>query len=394
MTTDPSRPFSRFAFGRCRRRSTLLIAGMCLSASMLGCSKPAPVVTYTIPTKVPEEFRASKERMLAAMFPKGDDIWFFKVSGPEEAISQIDSAFRTFIETVEFTQDTPDLSQLPDGWRQGGSKPFRVASIDINTPLKQLDVSVSKLPRQENWDDQVSMNVNRWRGQLGLQASDDPWAGGEAMKVAVADGDGVWVDLLGDPATSPSMASMGRMPDAASRPPGSELRESVPVDPHANLTTSVGPTSSAPGASAEPDSRLDFALPSGWRRGRMTSMRMAAFDLGPEDAPAELTVIPAGGDLRGNVARWLGQVRGEANVADEIVDKAMSDAEKLDVDGRASQRFVLSGDDASEGDMIDATIVPMEGGISLFVKVFGPAETVTQQREAIASFLKSLKLNL
>jgi hypothetical protein len=122
-------------------------------------------------------------------------------------------------------------------------------------------------------------------------------------------------------------------------------------------------------------------------------MRMAAFSIGPEDSPAELTVIPAGGDLRGNVARWLGQVR-EGDVPDEVVDQALADAQDVDVDGRTGQRFLLTGEDANSGTVIDATIVPIDENTSLFVKMTGPAETVTKESDAIASFLQSLELNL
>jgi hypothetical protein len=40
--------------------------------------------------------------------------------------------------------------------------------------------------------------------------------------------------------------------------------------------------------------------------------------------------------------------------------------------------------------MIDATIVPMENGMSMFIKATGPAKTVVAQREAIGTFLQSL----
>ena len=125
----------------------------------------------------------------------------------------------------------------------------------------------------------------------------------------------------------------------------------------------------------------------------MSSMRLAAFDVGPEDAPAELTVIPAGGDLRGNVARWLGQIWG-GEVPSAVVDQAMADAQQVKVDGRAAQRFFLTGEDRNKGDAIDATVVPLENGLSLFIKMTGPSETVSQQADAIASFLNSLKLSL
>lgn len=344
-----------------------------------GCSKPAPIEVYTIPTKLPETLLPDRERMLAAMFPKEDDVWFFKVTGPEKAINQIDSTFRQFVRDIQFLDAVPDLTDLPEGWRQGGKKQFRFASIIVETPEKQLDISVSKLPLQEDWDEQVKMNVNRWRGQLKLPSSDEKWASGQQMKVSSADSDGVWVELIGDPAsTGTAMVPplVGSSSSAASpRPAGSGRTEAT-----------------ARGNPGQGSERLKFERPEGWRDGRMTSMRMAAFSAGPEDAPAELTVISAGGDLRGNVARWLGQVR--KDVPSEVVDQAMADAQRVKVDGRSGQRFFLSDEDATTGQAIDATIIPLEGGLSVFVKMTGPAQTVTDQKSAITSFLDSLELKL
>ena len=47
-------------------------------------------------------------------------------------------------------------------------------------------------------------------------------------------------------------------------------------------------------------------------------------------------------------------------------------------------------------DGIHPKIIPLgsEGTTSLFVKMTGPTETVQNEANAIASFLKSLKLNL
>jgi hypothetical protein len=350
----------------------LLTAAILAVAAITGCNSPDPVVTYTIDTNVPEQLRAGQDRMLAAMLPQGDHVWFFKVSGPEQAVVDIESNFRQFVRSIEFAENQPVLKDLPDQWRRGGEKPMRFASIDVETPTKQLDISISNLARQEDWDSQVSMNVNRWRGQLGLEPSDEKWAEGEEFEIAAADTVGVWVDLLGKSGggtmTAPFAAGAGMPRQASAQPPRSV-------------------------ESTTPDPRLKFERPEGWRDGRMSSMRMAAFSIGPEDSPAELTVIPAGGDLRGNVARWLGQIR-EGDVPDEVVDQALSDAESVDVDGRQGQRFLLTGEDPESGTTIDATVVPIDGGTILFVKMTGPAETVTEQSDAIASFLDSLELNL
>ena len=100
--------------------------------------------------------------------------------------------------------------------------------------------------------------------------------------------------------------------------------------------------------------------------------------------------MPAGGDLRGNVARWIGQVLGQSP-GDKVVDKALEDAKKLDVSDRPAQRFVLTDPDNDSGTAIDATIVPMEGGRSMFIKMTGPIDTINDHSEELGTFLESLK---
>lgn len=216
------------------------------------------------------------------------------------------------------------------------------------------------------------------------------------MTVASSDGKSIWVDLVGKSGESSMMPPFaggggpfagGNMPPAM--PPSTGTGSSE--DSAGNKTSdSLDAVANAPTSTA--DERLKFDRPEGWRDGKMSSMRMAAFDVGPEDAPAEITVIPAGGDLRGNVARWLGQVR-DGNAPDDVVDQLIEDATNVEVDGRPGQRFLLTSEE-EDGQAIDATIIPLDGGMSLFIKMTGPAKTVTSESEAIAAFLDSLKLSL
>jgi hypothetical protein len=249
----------------------------------------------------------------------------------------------------------------------------------------------------------VAMNVNRWRAQLGLAASEQKWAEGKPLDVATAADQAVWVDIVGE-GTSPAASMMGgpMMGGAAlggaamgSAGPAPVNRTSppstLPPMPPPIGSTAVGSASEIP--PMEPDPRLKFERPDGWRDGRMNSMRMAAFNVGPDDRIAEITVIPAGGDLRGNVARWLGQVRGGA-APNEVVDAAMEAAQKVSVDGRDGQRFFLTGDGQGDGTAIDATIVPMGDGFSLFIKMTGPEATLKEESQRIADFIKSIKLKM
>ena len=352
----------------------LVVCGVC------GCSQDAPIVTYKISTKVPDQLKPGKQRMLVTMLPYNDKVWFFKVAaGPEKAIDSIEPEFRKFVETVQFDSGSPVLNELPEGWRRGGEKPMRFASIDVTTPGKQLDVSVSSLPRppstvgdeasEEDWNKYVGLNVNRWRGQLGLPPSQEKWAGGEPIELASGDGEGIWLDIVGE--SDAANASMGGSMMGGGAPRGRSAQGAGPFSgggggPFSGTGADV-PGSSDPPTKQTSSSRLKFDRPDGWRDGRMSSMRWAAFNVGDKKTQAEVTVMPAGGDLHGNVKRWIGQVIGEPP-EDDIVDKAIEDAKEMQVSGRDAQRFVLTGDDPEKGTAIDATIVPMEGGVNMFIK--------------------------
>ena len=343
-----------------------------------GCEKIQPIVTYTVPTKVPDQFREQSQRMLAAMVPDGDQVWFFKVMGPEDAVGLVAKEFRSFVQSIRIEDGVPQLSSLPEGWkRSGGNRPMRFASININTPSKQLDLSVSQLSRQLDWDQMVSSNVNRWRGQLSLEPSEKKWAGAEALKIESIEDAGILVDLLGKPGEGGASMMPPSRGSGRTASPSQDAQKTSPPRP---------PT---------PDPRLQFDRPEGWRDGRMNSFRMAAFNVGDGDAKAELTVIPAGGDVRGNVARWLGQLSTD-EVSDETIDKALKEAIAVEVDGRTGQRFRLNLATESDSPMIDATIVPMSDeeskGMSLFIKMTGPYPTVAAQKTNISEFLASLKL--
>ncbi|MDB4338608.1 hypothetical protein OAA19_00710 [Rubripirellula sp.] len=380
MTTafhDQASSIKQVILGKNTRFLALIVLAVCLS----GCGeRAAPIEPYVISTKVPSEFLPQQERMLAAMFPKGDQVWFFKIVGPVDALAGVEETFQDFVENISFQEQGPDLTQLPEDWRRSADKPMRFASVSIETPEKQLDLSISSLTLQEDWDQQVSANVNRWRGQLKLDPSAEPLAGGAELEVAEADRTGVWVDFVGKLDDGPSSMV----------PPFAGMNSSPPA---ASLSSQPETPTSQPKLATNDDSRVRYERPDGWRNGKASSMRLASFDTGPEEAVAEMSVIIAGGDLRGNVARWLGQVR-SGEVADTVIDEALADAEKIEVDGRAAQRFLMGGSPGPDAKMIDATIVPLADEQSLFIKMTGPTETVKSQSKQVVSFLQSLRLTL
>ena len=122
----------------------------------------------------------------------------------------------------------------------------------------------------------------------------------------------------------------------------------------------------------------------------MSSMRWAAFNAGPEDQSAELTVIPAGGDTRGNIERWMGQISPQGMTPADV-DTVIAGAKEITVDGIAGQRFFIDGNGEPK-QAIDATILPLGEGFNLFIKMTGDAATVSAESDAIQQFLDSLKL--
>ncbi len=376
--------------------------------------------------------------MVAAILPQSDQAWFFKIMGRKSAVDAVADDFKRFVQNMEFTDGTPVIGELPANWKRGANRPMRFASIDINTPAQQLDLSISQLARSDQWDALVTSNVVRWRKQVGLDGTDEKWSSAEELQWAgseASDDAAIWVDVMGRPeetAGSPMMADApfaqmgaGTM-GAGTMGAGAKSDDETPTDPHAGLpratreqiaartkaakeknkSDNVEPmpsvkedTTSLPKAdvsvdpvSEDPASKLKYDRPEGWRDGRMSMMRLAAFDVGPDDATAEVTIINAGGDLRGNVARWMGQIRKSA-VPDEEVDAVLENAEKFEIAGRSAQRFVLMPEDidAEDASAIDATIIPIENSFSMFVKMTGPPATIKDQSEQMKSFLQSIK---
>ncbi len=137
--------------GGIRRRlavpPVLMLATLTIATLIIGgCEQQEGIVTYKIPKNVPEQLLPGKDRLLAVMVPRGEKVWFFKIVGPEDAVAQIEDEFQSFVKSVQFdSRDEPVLEALPEGWRRGGKKPMRFATIDINTPKKQVDLSISNL---------------------------------------------------------------------------------------------------------------------------------------------------------------------------------------------------------------------------------------------------------
>lgn len=140
------------------------------------------MVDLTGPRDEQEEWEPS--RMLAAIFPAKDSLWFVKTTATASTIEAHRSAFVALCESVRFggapqvqqrpaprageatqEREVPKWGDLPDGWRlDAQSKPMSVASLSVSNGSQQASLTITPLGGSQDLLD----NINRWRRQVGL----------------------------------------------------------------------------------------------------------------------------------------------------------------------------------------------------------------------------------
>ncbi len=90
--------------------------------------------------------------------------WFFKMRGPAEEVGKQESAFDSLLASVDFTKqrDKPVNWQMPEGWHEGPDK-GRYATLVTGPAVDAVEVSVMRVGGS------LLDNVNRWRGEVGLE---------------------------------------------------------------------------------------------------------------------------------------------------------------------------------------------------------------------------------
>jgi len=189
-------------------------------------------------------------RMLGAWLQQPDQRWFFKLMGDDSLVTTQRDAFLSFLKSVSFAatpvappvvagrekaQSTNDLPKapiapfasgtMPDGnaipapgesaasqaaltwtapgdWQAEPLSAMRIGSFAVSSDAGSADISISAFPGEAGG---LLANINRWRGQLGL----DPIAGGDLAGATIAfDGAGglhfTVVDLSGHTGGAPA----------------------------------------------------------------------------------------------------------------------------------------------------------------------------------------------
>lgn len=132
-------------------------------------------------------------RLLAAIIPHDGRAWFFTLKAPEPVASAQKGNFEKFIHSIQFptgpaaSSSSPEDSAqanhgfgpadqrfklarwtTPAGWQeQPGSNAMRVTSFHLGSGDQQAEVIVSRIPQDQIGS--FTANINRWRGQVGLE---------------------------------------------------------------------------------------------------------------------------------------------------------------------------------------------------------------------------------
>ena len=103
----------------CRNWSLMLLA--CCVANFGGCKRPDPVVTYTVPTKLPAKLVPGQDRMLAACCPRDRRFGFSRLPVPRARLIRFAQSSEALWRGLSSKMALQNSSELPDwlaAWRE------------------------------------------------------------------------------------------------------------------------------------------------------------------------------------------------------------------------------------------------------------------------------------
>lgn len=328
----------------------------------------------------PSDSKKITDRMLAAIVLHGSQAWFFKVTGPVEAIAKQEETFTSFVKTIHFDGvDSPPHWELPEGWEERPGNEMRFKTLRFGTPEAPLDLSVSSLPKGEGDDQEYLLaNVNRWRGQLSLPEIGAPGLRKQLQEFKLEGATAYLIDISGRTGSGGAASGgTGRAPFASGGGPFSG--GSPPERPERPAAPS--------GAGS---AGLTFKPPESWSAGKAGSMRKASFLVQDGEKSAEITIIDlpaAANDTLTNVNRWRGQVKlGE--ITQEELPKHVRE---IEVGGVKGQFVELMGPADAQPRLGILGVLAFVDDKAWFIKLSGDAELAEREKENFEAFVRSIK---
>ena len=308
---------------------------------------------------------------------------------------------------------------LPAGWVQKAAVEMRVASFDAPGKNGQT-VDISVVPLQGMGGGDLN-NVNRWRGQVGLDPVQDGDLAGLSEDVKVGASATKLYDLTGTPAGGAAklriLAVALHLEDmvwffkATGTDESVELQKasfisflnsiqftaadatvaaSLPAD-HPALGGTLPPMGGGAADTGPAPALPAWTVPAAWQSEPPTQMLLAKFAATENGAKAEITVSSFGGDMGGllaNVNRWRRQVS-----LPEVDDSQLLQVTAAFSTIPGSATLVdFPGTDAKTGQpaRLVGVILPLNGQ-TWFYKLMGDSAVVDHQKTAFLTFVQSVK---
>jgi hypothetical protein len=329
---------------------------------LMGCQNEEEIQHYRVDRaeSVSREFAPkgqSKVRMLGAMIPHGDRVWFFKLRGPVSLVGKYKEEFTHFIRSLRFHDEgeKPITWTVPKDWKEEPGRGMRYATFRLGPEEATQELTVIPLGREAG---SVLANVNRWREELGLD------------KVSAADLDKVTttIKVHGNSATLVDLKGPGARANPMSAP-------------FADLKGLPG--------TAPPS--LNYRTPKTWQKSVDPGAgRLAAFQVseGDEVAVVGISSFPGRtGGLALNVNRWRAQVGLEEASAEEMG----KEVREMEVDGERAYYVNLAGPKGEPGRKRLLGVMVLKDDHSWFFTMKGPAGLVSKQQSTFEAFIKSVR---
>lgn len=340
-----------------KQRLILAIACALALAPLVGCEQDEIRRYQVARVETPRPRASAPDRMLGAIVPHDDRMWFFKLAGPKQTLEAHKEAFDRFVRSVHFEANGTIDWTVPEAWEKGADSENRYATFEVGSKDNRLELAVTQFPREGDMAS-VLMNVNRWRGQLGLAPV------GEAELDSVT----TRLELDGIAATVVDIIR----PGTPSRPPAA----------------------AQPAREAGPRLPLTYTVPEGWKQQADPGpVSVLTFLIRDGSQQGRFTVSPLAGDADGlltSVNLWRAEVgldpTNEAGLRDQL--------QEFDVAGGRAPYVDLSGPE-SAGDKRKRILSVMlsRDEQTWFFVLRGPAALVGTQKDAFEAFVRSVKFD-
>lgn len=352
----------------------------------VGCQKQDEITSYTVSKDASQEDSsrpnisaapAKPTRMLAAIVPGSPQNWFFKMTGEPDQVKAEFENFIQFMKSVTLKNDKPEW-KLPDNWTQEPGNSMRFATLKVKDTAPALELSVMPLPARDDQTEDLLSNINRWRGQVGLDSisADD-------IKAATGKSPALDTELFtlksGDETISVVSLNGKMAGNPMSRAPFASGMMGGPGGPAAEPSN--------PAAAA---AQIKYETPEGWQPGRSGGMRKAAFNITGGGETGEVTVIDLTGEsnpLLLNVNRWRGQV-GLKDITEAELPQQSEQLKAGDLE--ATYVKLIGPEDAKPRIAILGAIIYRDN-LAWFVKFTGPVPLAEQEQDRFKQFVQSIR---